>query len=168
MRRFVLGVVLAAGLTIAVSGAASAQVGGASTGIITTGAGGPFLAGNYPIFNGTIGVGLGPPFGPFYGNYNATLGDPYGYGFPASYQYPYGFQFGQPPYWGQNGGVGYTFNSLNNGVFGPAISYTNTSTVPSNVPGLSRSLTILPLSAVGRISQVPTQITNSVNEVIIR
>ncbi len=165
MRRFVLGVVLAAGLTLAVSGAASAQT---PTGVPTVGAGGPFLAGNYPIFNGVTGVGMGPPFGPFYGNYYATLGDPYGYGFPASYQYPYGFQFGQPPYWGQSGGVGYTFNSLNNGVFGPAISYTTTSTVPSNVPGLSRSLTFLPLSAVGRISQVPTQVTNSVNEVIIR
>jgi hypothetical protein len=29
-------------------------------------------------------------------------------------------------------------------------------------------VTQLPLSALGRISQVPTQITNSVNDVIIR
>jgi opacity protein-like surface antigen len=161
MRRFVLGVVLAAGLTIAVSGAASAQVPN-----FPTGAGGPWLAGNTPIYNGISGVGYGAPYGP-YGQYSQTLGDPWGYGFPASYGYPYGFQFGQPPYWGQNGGVGFTFNTLNNGVFGTGITSTNTSFV-GTVNGISRSVTQLPLSALGRISQIPTQVTNSINDVIIR
>ena len=166
MRRIVLGVVLAAGLAIGMSGPASAQVPG--FGGVAAGAGGPFLAGNYPYWNGYNGVGQGPPFGPFYGNYSQTLADPWGYGFPASYQYPYGFQFGQPPYWGQNSGIGFTFNSLNAAPFGTAITSTNTSTLPTLPGQITRSVTQLPLSALSRISGVPTQITNSVNDVIIR
>jgi len=177
MRRFVLGVILAAGLTMAASSAASAQfigagglgfppgVGGGG-GAVSAGAGGPFFAGNYPFYNSVNGVGMGPPYGP-YGIPSASLADPYGYGYPASYQYPYGFQFGTPPYYGVNGGVGYTFNSLNNAPFGTGITSTNTSTLPS-VNGFARSITVLPLSALGRISQIPTSVTNSVNDVVIR
>src|SRR4051812_49467580 len=118
MRRIVLGVVLAGGLAIAMSGPASAQV---PFGGVPAGAGGPFLAGNYPYWNGYNGVGQGPPFGPFYGNYSQTLADPFGYGFPASYQYPYGFQFGQPPYWGQNGGDGLPLKPPDSAALRPAV-----------------------------------------------
>jgi hypothetical protein len=154
MRRFVLGVVLAAGLSVAASGAASAQV--------------PF---GYPNFQGYPGFGFGPTYGMGYGGgpYGPPGAfDPYGYGFPASYQYPYGYPFGTPPIYGNQGGIGFTFNSLNNAPFGTTISIANTSSIPSTIPGLRTSLTILPLSAAGRVSLAPTNAGNYFNEVVIR
>ncbi|HEY7066606.1 MAG TPA: hypothetical protein VII06_34355 [Chloroflexota bacterium] len=155
MRRFVLGVVLAAGLSVVASGAASAQA--------------PF---GYPNFNGYPGVGFSPVYGPGYGGGPyGTVPDPYGYGFPGSYQYPYGYPFGTPPIYGLDGGIGFTFNSLNYAPFGSNISSTNTSSLPTGLPGfptVRTSITTLPLSAAGRISLVPTQPTNYFNEVVIR
>ena len=155
MRRFVLGVVLAAGLSVAASGAASAQV--------------PF---GYPNFQGYPGFGYGPTSGPGYGGGPyGSYPDLYGYGFPASYQYPYGYPFGTPPIYGNQGGIGFTFNSLNNAPFGTTISIANTSSVPSNLlgfPGVRTSLTVLPISAAGRISLTPTNAGNYFNEVVLR
>lgn len=155
MRRFVLGVVLAAGLSVAASGAASAQA--------------PF---GYPNFFGYPGFGFSPVYGSGYGGGPyGTIPDPYGYGFPASYQYPYGYPFGTPPIYGNQGGIGFTFNSLNNAPFGTAISSTNTSALPVGLPGfptVRTSLTVLPLSAAGRVSLAPTNAANYFNEVVIR
>jgi opacity protein-like surface antigen len=155
MRRFVLGVVLAAGLSVAASGAASAQ--------------GTF---GYPNYQGYPGYGFSQTYGPGYGGGPyGSIPDPYGYGFPASYQYPYGYPFGTPPIYGQQGGIGFTFNSLNNAPFGTAISIANTSSLPTGLPGfpgVRTSITVLPLSAAGRISLAPTNAGNYFNEVIIR
>jgi hypothetical protein len=155
MRRFVLGVVLAAGLSVAASGAASAQSGF-----------------GYPNFYGYPGQGFSPAYGPGYGGGPyGTIPDPYGYGFPGSSQYPYGYPFGTPPIYGSQGGIGFTFNSLNNAPFGTTISIANTSSLPNGLPGfpgVRSSLTVLPLSAAGRISLTPTNAGNSFNEVVIR
>jgi hypothetical protein len=151
MRRVVLGLVLALGLSVAIAGGAAAQ------GLV------------YPNYYGYPGLGFSPPFGFGYGyGPYGPAPDLWGYGFPASYQYPYGFPFGTPPYYGIQGGIGFTFNSLNNAPFSTAILSTNTSIVPSTIPGVQTSLTILPLSAAGRISLFPTGVTTSFNQVIIR
>jgi hypothetical protein len=156
MRRIVLGMVLAAGLSIAAGGAASAQVPGFG----------------YPYFAGYTGFGIAPVFGPGYGGGPyGTIPDPYGYGFPASYAYPYGYPFGTPPYYGTQGGIGFTFNSLNYAPFSTVIQSTNTSSLPTGLPGFSGvrySVTYLPLSAAGRLSLFPTNAGNYFNEVIIR
>lgn len=163
MRRLGLGVVLAAALSLAASGVASAQVPGFGA-MGTTGFG-------YPNYFGVPGYGVSPAYGPGYGGGPyGTIPDPGGYGFPASYQYPYGYPFGTPPYYGQQGGIGFTFNSLNYAPFG-TVSSSNTSLIPTaaGLPfGTRTSLTILPLSAAGRISLAPTTVTNAFNEVIIR
>ncbi len=155
MRRFVLGVMLAAGLSVVASGAASAQV--------------PF---GYPNFGGYPGAGVSPVFGPGYGGGPyGTVADPYGSGFPGSYQYPYGYPFGTPPYYGTQGGIGFTFNSLNYAPFATNITTTNTSLVPGGLPGfpgVQTALTVLPLSAAGRISLAPSAPGPLFNEVVIR
>jgi opacity protein-like surface antigen len=155
MRRFVLGVLLAAGLSVAASGAAFAQT--------------QF---GYPNFFGYPGQGYGPVYGAGYGGGPyGTIPDPYGYGFPGSYQYPYGYPFGTPPIYGNQGGIGFTFNSLNNAPFGTTISIANTSQLAGGLvgfPGVRYSQTVLPLSAAGRISLAPTNAGNSFNEVVIR
>ena len=155
MRRFVFGVLLAAGLSVAASGTASAQ--------------GGF---GYPYFQGYTGNGFSSPYGPGYGGGPyGTVPDPYGYGFPGSYQYPYGYPFGTPPIYGQQGGIGFTYNALNTAPFGNNIMSTNTSSLPSTLPGFPNvrtSITALPLSALGRISMAPTNAGNYFNEVIIR
>src|SRR5207248_6215302 len=116
MRRFVLGVLLAAGLSVGASGAASAQV--------------PFGYPNFYGYPGGIpgfGGGYSPVSGPGYGGGPyGTVPDPYGYGFPGSYQYRYGYPFGTPPIYGSEGGVGFTFNSLNYAPFGTTIQTSNT------------------------------------------
>lgn len=158
MRQLILGVVLAAGLSLVASGAASAQ--------------GPGLGFGYPYYGGYTGFGSAPFFGPGYGGGPyGTVPDPYGYGFPGSYAYPYGYPFGTPPYYGTQGGVGFTFNSLNYAPFSTAILSSNTSTLPGGLPGfpgVRASVTILPLSAIGRVSTAQTNAGNSFNEVIIR
>src|SRR4051794_39153598 len=159
MRRLILGIVLAAGVSVAASGAASAQ--------------GPGQFG-YPYFAGYTGPGTAPMYGPGYGGGPyGTVPDPYGYGFPASYGYPYGYPFGTPAYYGQSGGVGFTYNSLNYAPFSThfPIGSTNTSTLPGGLPGfpsVRTSVTYLPLSALGRISMTPTNAGTSFNEVVIR
>jgi hypothetical protein len=159
MRRLALGVVLAAALSVVAGGSASAQIPGAGFGAPP----------GYPFFAGYTGYGIAPYFGPGYGGGPyGVIPDLAGYGFPASYQYPYGYPFGTPPYYGQQGGIGFTFNSLNFAPFS-TVSTSNTSTIPSTgLGGLRTSLTVLPLSAAGRISLAPTNAGNSFNEVIIR
>jgi hypothetical protein len=171
MRRLILGVVLAAGLSVAASGAASAQ----GLGFGFPGFGGSGFGGSgfgYPYYQGYTGYGVSPFFGPGYGGGPyGTVPDPYGYGFPGSYQYPYGYPFGTPPIYGTQGGIGFTFNSLNHAPFATHITSTNTSTLPGGLPGFPNvraSVTYLPLSALGRISLAPTNAGTSFNEVIIR
>jgi len=151
MRRVVLGLVLALGLSVAIAGGAAAQ------GLV------------YPNYYGYPGLGFSPPFGFGYGNGpRGPAPHAAGVGPPRRHAYPYGFPFGTPPYYGIQGGIGFTFNSLNNAPFSTAILSTNTSIVPSTIPGVQTSLTILPLSAAGRISLFPTGVTTSFNQVIIR
>ena len=170
MRRFVLGAVLACGLSAAVAGSAAAQgpgygwpcCGVPDYGYGTYGLYGAYAFGGYPF--GTVpgyapwvagAPGFAPPAtGPF--------------GVPPSYYYPYGAVTGEPLY-GVQSGVGFTFNALNYAPFS-TVSSTNTSTIPNifGLGGARTSLTILPLSAAGRISVVPTNAGNSTNVVIIR
>jgi hypothetical protein len=178
MRRLLLALVVAAGLGSAASGTASAQAfppfgfpggipGGIPGGVPGGGLGFPFGSG-YPVYQGYTGLGVGSYTGPGYGGGPyGTVPDPGGYGFPASYQYPYGYPFGTPPYYGLQGGIGFTFNSLNYAPFS-TVAAGNSSTIPGAAPGGGLSmLTILPLSAIGRVSMAPTQ-TTSYNQVIIR
>ena len=113
---------------------------------------------------GGPGMPYGGPGFPYYSTYPGG-----GAGFPASYQYQYGYPY-TPPYYGALGGIGFTFNSLNYAPFSTHISSTNTSILPPNpqLPGVRTSLTILPLSAAGRVSQVPTGVSGTFNEVLIR
>ena len=99
-----------------------------------------------------------------------ALPDPGPFGNPPSYYYPYGGLNGTQPLYGVQGGVGFTYNSLNYAPFS-TVSSSNTSTIPNQFGGFltgQTSLTILPLSAAGRISVVPTGVGSSFNQVIIR
>lgn len=170
MRRVVLGAVLACGLSALVAGSAAAQ--GLGYGYGWPCCGYPGYGGYGPY--GAYGFG-GYPFGtvPGYAPWLAgapgfSPPDAGPFGIPPSYYYPYGAVTGQPLYCVQSG-VGFTFNALNYAPFG-TVSSTNTSTIPNpfGLSGVQTSLTILPLSAAGRISVVPTNAGNSVNQVIIR
>lgn len=192
MRRLMLGAGLAAGLSFAAAGGAAAQGVGIG-GFSGYGAGGcpaSTVAASSTCSGGFPGYGV-PGYGfPFYGGggfggypYGLVPGqvpgitgapgfsavpDPGPLGVPPSYYYPYGAVAGQP-FYGVQSGIGFTYNSLNYAPF-DTVSYSNTSTVPNPFApsGLRTSLTILPLSAAGRISVVPTGISNYVNQVIIR